>query len=97
MPLVFFVVKKNVCIFAKNKYTAMKSVVLNVPDSGHLAAFDFGVYMASKMYEDGILSAGQASSVAGLSKRAFIEIMGKYGVSVFSSSLSDLKMDIANA
>ena len=39
--------------------------------------------LAAKLYERGILSAGQAAEVAGLSKRAFIELLGKYGVSVF--------------
>jgi predicted HTH domain antitoxin len=53
--------------------------------------------IASKLYEDGILSSGQAAKMVGLSKRTFIELLGKYGVSVFSSSLSDLKSDIANA
>jgi predicted HTH domain antitoxin len=49
------------------------------------------------MYEDGLLSAGQASEMAGVSKRTFIELMGKYGVSVFSSSLDDLQNDMNNA
>lgn len=76
----------------------MRSVTLkNIPDSLDLKVFDFSIYVASKMYEDGILSSGQAAAVAGLSKRAFIEIMGHYGVSVFSISLEDLRNDIANA
>lgn len=53
--------------------------------------------IASKLYEDGKLSAGQAAKVAGLSKRTFIELLGKYGVSIFSTSVTDLKSDIANA
>ena len=32
-----------------------------------------------------------------LSKRAFIEMLGKYGISVFSTSVLDLHSDIANA
>lgn len=75
----------------------MRSIILNIPESGALDSFNISVYLASKMYEDGILTAGQASDVAGLSKRAFIEIMGKYGVSVFSREMEDLKSDIANA
>ena len=35
--------------------------------------------------------------MVGLSKRAFIELLGKYGVSVLSQSISDLHSDIANA
>jgi predicted HTH domain antitoxin len=53
--------------------------------------------IASKLYEDAILSVGQAAEMVGLSKRAFIEMLGKYGVSVFSTSVSDLHIDISNA
>jgi predicted HTH domain antitoxin len=75
----------------------MKSIVLNIPDTGNLSSFDFSVYLAGKLYEDELLSAGQAASLASLSKRAFIEIMGKYGVSPFSTRVEDLLEDIANA
>lgn len=71
--------------------------MLNVPETINLKTFDFSVYVASKMYEDGLLSAGQASEMVGISKRAFIEILGKYGVSLFSKSIDDLEKDIANA
>lgn len=39
--------------------------------------------LAAKLYERGILTAGQAAEMVGLSKRAFIELLSKYGVSVF--------------
>ncbi len=75
----------------------MNSIVLNIPESLNWKAFDFSIYIASKLYEDGILSAGQASELAGISKKTFIEIMGKYGVSVFSTSIDELSSDINNA
>jgi predicted HTH domain antitoxin len=75
----------------------MNKITLNVPETINLKTFDFSVYVASKMYEDGLLSAGQASEMVGISKRAFIEILGKYGVSLFSKSIDDLEKDIANA
>ncbi|MBS3776558.1 MAG: UPF0175 family protein, partial [Bacteroidales bacterium] len=59
--------------------------------------YDFSMIIASKLYEDGKLSAGQAAQIAGLSKRAFIEVLGRYGVSVISDSLDDLHSDINNA
>jgi len=71
--------------------------MLNVPETIDLKAFDFSLYVASKMYEDGLVSAGQASEMVGISKRAFIEILGKYGVSLFSKSIDDLEKDITNA
>ena len=70
---------------------------LNIPEELNFAAFDYSVYLATKLYENGIMFAGQAADVAQLSKRAFIEIMGKYGVSVFNTNVNDLMKDIANA
>lgn len=75
----------------------MNKVILNIPESINMKAFDFSVYVASKMYEDGLVSAGQAAEIVGISKRAFIEIMGRYGVSLFSQSVDELEKDIANA
>ena len=62
----------------------MRIVKLNIPDYVDLKELDFSMIIASKLYEDGKLSSGQAAEVAGLSKRAFIEVLGRYGVSVFS-------------
>lgn len=53
--------------------------------------------IAAKLYEGGTLSSGQAAELAGLSKRTFLELLGKCGVSVFITSLDDLESDIANA
>ena len=75
----------------------MNKVILNLPENLNLKVFDFSVYVASKMYEDGLVSAGQAAEIVGISKRAFIEILGKSGVSLFSPSVDDLDKDIANA
>ncbi|HRW64001.1 MAG TPA: UPF0175 family protein [Bacteroidales bacterium] len=75
----------------------MNKIILNIPENINVKTFDLSVYVASKMYEDGLVSAGQASEMAGLSKRAFIELLGKYGVSIFSQSVEDLDKDIANA
>ena len=75
----------------------MKSIILNLPNTANFSTFDVSVYLAGKLYADEILSAGQAAVVANLSKRAFIELIGKYGVSVFSAKVEDLHDDIANA
>lgn len=72
-------------------------VTIKLPSHLDAKSFDPLIYLASKMYEDGVLTAGQAAELAGLSKRAFIEILGKYSVSLFSSSIEVLKKDIKNA
>jgi predicted HTH domain antitoxin len=75
----------------------MRTIQLQIPDDVDLKDSDFSMIVAAKLYEDGKLSSGQAAQLAGLSKRTFIELLGRYGVSVFSTSISDLHSDIANA
>ncbi len=75
----------------------MKTIQINVPNDIGLNDYDFSMILASKLYEDEKLSAGQASQIAGLSKRAFVEVLGQFGVSVFSKSIEDLHNDIKNA
>jgi len=75
----------------------MRTIQLHIPDSVDLKDYDFSMIIAAKLYEDSKLSSGQAAKVAGLTKRTFIELLGRYGVSVFSASVSDLHSDIENA
>lgn len=75
----------------------METVTINIPPQIDIKTFDVQTYLAAKLYGDAILSAGQAAEVAGISKRDFIEILGRYGVSVFGESIADLNSDIANA
>lgn len=75
----------------------MSTVIINIPESVNLKAFDFTIYVAAKMYEDSLITSGQAAEMVGLSKRAFIEVIGKYGVSLFNNSIEELEKDIANA
>ena len=77
----------------------MQSIPLNInmPDMVNISDSELRILLASKLYETGRLSLGQAADVAGLSKRAFIEILGQYGVSLFSMSVDELRLDVANA
>lgn len=75
----------------------MEIVTINIPPQIDIKTFDVQTYLAAKLYEEAILSAGQAAEVAGISKKDFIEIIGKYGVSAFCESIADLNSDIANA
>lgn len=54
-------------------------------------------YEATKLYGDGLVTVGQAAKMSGLIKKTFIEILDKYGVSLFSESEDDLLNDIKNA
>lgn len=48
-----------------------------------------------KLFETGKLSLGQAAKLAGYSKRTFIELLGKMGVTVINYPASDLEREIA--
>ena len=75
----------------------MQTVSLNLPENLDLNVPELKIILAGELYEREKLSLGQAAEVAGLSKRAFIEVMGLYGYSVFSKSEDDLLSDIGNA
>ena len=70
---------------------------VKLPIISDLTENEIKTILAGELYEREKLSLGQAADLAGLNKRAFIEIMGKYGYSVFSKSVDDLLSDIKNA
>lgn len=75
----------------------MKTITLNIPDNLGVDDLQLIMVLASRLYEQGTLSLGQAAELAGLSKRTFVELLGSYGVSVFNFPLQDLSKDIAHA
>ncbi len=75
----------------------MRTLTLNLPEGLGMNERDLILMLASKLYEDGKLSLGQAADLAGLTKRTFAEILGKYNVSIFNQDPEDLARDIANA
>lgn len=75
----------------------MNTITLNIPDNIGVERLEIVMLLASKLYEQGKLSLGQAADMAGLSKRAFAEILGNYEVSIFNFPASELKNDILNA
>jgi len=48
----------------------MNQVIVNIPQELNLKSFDVNMMIASKFYEEGKLSSGQAAKMVGLSKRA---------------------------
>jgi predicted HTH domain antitoxin len=75
----------------------MKTMTLNLPDNADVDNKQLAILVASKLYELGKLSLGQAAEVAGLTKRAFAELLGSYDVSIFNYPASDISRDVANA
>ncbi len=68
-----------------------------VPDDFELDNQEVALLVATRLYEKGRLSLGQAADLVGLTKTRFAEILGNYDVSLFNYPASDLARDIANA
>ena len=75
----------------------MQTLTLHLPDSLHLDAKEATMLLATRLYEQGKLSLGQAAEMAGYSKRTFMELLGDYGVSVFNLTEEELLNDVQNA
>jgi len=75
----------------------MKTLTVNIPDNLDIDNRELVMLLASRLYEQGKLSLGQAAELAGLTKRTFAELLSKYNVSIFNFPSSDLSSDVANA
>ena len=75
----------------------LRTLQLNFPNTIEQSDDELRLLIAAKLYENGTLTSGRAAELAGLSKREFIQVIGNYNVSVFSTLVEDLESDIANA
>lgn len=75
----------------------MKTISINLPDFIDLNEKEIKLLIATKLYEEGKLSLGEAAQLAELSKRAFIEILGRFNVSIFNYNAEELRNDVKNA
>ncbi|MBD3749676.1 MAG: UPF0175 family protein [Sphingobacteriales bacterium] len=75
----------------------MKTLNINIPDTLDLNELDVAMLISTHLYEQGKLSLGEAAEIAGLTKRTFAELLGKYNVSLFNYPASDLSNDVTNA
>ena len=75
----------------------MQTLEIQLPDTVNITTQDVQIMLAGKLYENGLLSVGQAAQMAKLSKRAFIELLGHYQVSVLNYSEKDIQQDFDNA
>jgi len=73
----------------------MKTLILNIPDHIELEEKETQNFLASKLYESGKLTLGQAADMLNMSKKEFIEILPNYNVSLINYSEEDLLNDIS--
>lgn len=72
------------------------TVELTLPKGVNISDSELKMIVAAKLFEMGELSSGQAAEMAGITKREFLESVGKYGVSIFGYDADELKADLAN-
>jgi len=73
------------------------TIKIEIPDITDVSEAEVKLLLAGKLYERGKISLGQAAEISGYSKRAFMEVMGDYGISYFNQSAQDIEKDIKNA
>ena len=69
---------------------------IKVPDEVQLSEFELTMNVAAVLFDRGILSSGQAAEMVGISKKAFLEVVGKYGVCIFQYDEDDLINELDN-
>ena len=75
----------------------MQILQIQLPDFINIDTQEIQMLLASKLYEKGVLSVGQAAQMADLSKRTFMELLGRYQVSVLNYPAEDIMQDFENA
>jgi predicted HTH domain antitoxin len=75
----------------------MKTIELQIPDSLDMNDREAKMLLASRLYEKGKITIGQAADMVGLSKGAFMEILADYDVPVYNYHPEEIKKDIKNA
>ncbi len=71
----------------------MRTVTIELPENSDLDSKQTVKFLAAKLYEAGKLSLGQAAAMVGMSKPAFAEILGDYGVSLINHPVDEMTED----
>ena len=67
----------------------MKTITINLPEEVELDKVR--MIIAASLFEQGVLSSGQAAELVGITRRQFLEEVGKYGVSIFGETAEDIE------
>lgn len=67
----------------------MKSLTINLPEEVELLRAK--MIIAASLFEQGVLSSGQAAELVEMPRRQFLEEVGKYGVSIFGETVDDIE------
>jgi predicted HTH domain antitoxin len=72
------------------------SLELDLPEGVKLSEHDAAMIIAGKLWQEGYISYGKAAQIVGISKREFIESLGKYGYPFTNISSDDLRQELAH-
>ena len=72
----------------------MNPVEMKVNLPPNLSEDEARMLLAIKLFEVGKVSLGQAAKLAGFSKRAFMEMLGRYRVPVYNYSPEELREEL---
>lgn len=75
----------------------MKTITINIPSTADVDDNEAKMSLASKLYERGKLTLGQAAELAGYSKETFMELLAGYNVALINYPADELDEDIENA
>ena len=73
----------------------MTNATFPLPDT--VSEDEARLLLALKLFETGRVSCGQAAELAGYSKRAFMEVLGRQRVPVFNYAADEVTRDLVNA
>ena len=71
------------------------TVELTIPNGVNISDSELKMIVAAKLFDMGELTSGQAAEMAGITKREFLESVGKFGVSIFQYDGEELERDLA--
>lgn len=74
------------------KVISMSEVTIQLPPE--VQKNEAKLLLMIKQFETGKLSLGQAAKLSGFSKRAFMELLGQYGVPVIDYPAEDLEQEM---
>lgn len=75
----------------------MKTLTIQLPNTADIDDQEARMSLASKLYERGKLTLGQAAELAGYSKETFMEMLAEYNVPLINYPADELDEDIENA
>jgi len=70
------------------------SFELDLPEGLHLTEHDAAMIIAGKLWQQGLISYSKAAHIVGVTKKEFIESLGKYGYPFTNISSDELRQEL---